>query len=293
MVAALALGIASYLSVAIYTPTAFAQDSDLRAKARVLTSEGQELQKAGDYAEAEAKYRAAYKLIPHPVLLFNIAQVNRLAGKKVPAVRFYRQFVAIGQNDKLVAEARRHLAVLEPQVGEIPDIDPTEEDGQGSTGSSDQVVDGDATDATDRGDRGDQNLDGLDTTSVTEVGPLIREAPATDEGKLLRISGVVAASLGVVAIGGGIYYGLRARRFSRDLSKTNPDAWTPAEIRKDKNGKKAERNMIILTAVGGAAVTTGVILYIIGRKKDHSDSLATVVPATDGDSLSVVFSGRF
>ncbi|MCG8423082.1 MAG: tetratricopeptide repeat protein [Proteobacteria bacterium] len=53
---------------------------ELRARASRYVEEGRALQKNGDYSGAIEKYRAAYDLIPHPQLLYNIGQSVDLSG---------------------------------------------------------------------------------------------------------------------------------------------------------------------------------------------------------------------
>ncbi len=267
----------------ISSSSLWAQDSNLRVRARQLTSEGQQLQKQGHYLAAEAKYKQAYKLLPHPVLLFNIGQVNRLAGKKIQAVRYYRQFVAIGQNDSLVKEAQQHLDVLEPQVGNLPDTETLEP----------------TTDSP--GPPGDTSLATPSSGGLIQFPPDNLKAEELDQeenSRVFRFSAMALAGIGTAMIGGGVYYGLRARKFSNQLSKISQEAWTDVEVRKDQKGKTAQRNMFILSIAGGGAIATGAILYYVyvirHKKKSPTDeSITTLVPSINGNGLSMVVSGSF
>jgi tetratricopeptide (TPR) repeat protein len=79
-------------------PTAYAQPAPPnRAKlkqAKSYVDAGLAAQGGGDYDTAITFYSKAYELFPHPVLLFNIAQAHRLAGRVDEAVKFYQNFLA-------------------------------------------------------------------------------------------------------------------------------------------------------------------------------------------------------
>ena len=47
----------------------------------------------GQYREALAEFEQAYQLSPHPLLLFNIAQAQRLAGDRERALATYQAFL--------------------------------------------------------------------------------------------------------------------------------------------------------------------------------------------------------
>lgn len=63
-------------------------------KPRHNVDAGLAAQNGHDYDAAILFYSKAYELVPHPVLLFNIAQAHRLAGHVDQAVDAYRRFLA-------------------------------------------------------------------------------------------------------------------------------------------------------------------------------------------------------
>ncbi len=81
-------------------------------KARALSDRGRQLQRDGKYREALDAYRAAYVLAPSPGLLFNLAQVYRLAGDCDDAAWMYRRFLATDPRDDLRAVANDNLERL-------------------------------------------------------------------------------------------------------------------------------------------------------------------------------------
>jgi hypothetical protein len=65
------------------------------------------------------------------------------------------------------------------------------------------------------------------------------------------------------------------------------DVWDPGL---DDRGNSADRNMIIFTAVGGAALVTGSVLFFLGRRPERAPVVGAI-PFRDGAGLAVT--GRF
>src|SRR6185369_17896049 len=66
------------------------------AKAKVAkqyVDAGLAAQNSGDYDTAIVFYSKAYQLVPHPVLLFNMAQAHRLAGRIEKALALYAKYL--------------------------------------------------------------------------------------------------------------------------------------------------------------------------------------------------------
>ena len=61
--------------------------------AKEYVNAGLAAQNAKDFETAISLYQKAYDLIPHPVLLFNIAQAHRLAGHDADALTFYERYL--------------------------------------------------------------------------------------------------------------------------------------------------------------------------------------------------------
>ncbi|HSK02097.1 MAG TPA: tetratricopeptide repeat protein [Kofleriaceae bacterium] len=78
--------------------------------ARSYTEAGVTAQDVGDYDTAITFYSKAYELVPHPVLLFNIAQAHRLAGRLDQAAELYRRFLATSPTGPEAQIARELLA---------------------------------------------------------------------------------------------------------------------------------------------------------------------------------------
>jgi tetratricopeptide (TPR) repeat protein len=69
-------------------------------------------QRRGDYDAAIELYRQAYQLIPHPVLIFDMAQAHRLAGHVDQALALYRKYLALDPDGSEAKIARQLTAEL-------------------------------------------------------------------------------------------------------------------------------------------------------------------------------------
>src|SRR5690606_20424292 len=76
-------------------PRAPAPSDAAKQAARKLVDEGIAAQDAKDYDQAIERYKQAYALVPHPILMFNIGQAHRLAGRPDQAVPFYERYLAL------------------------------------------------------------------------------------------------------------------------------------------------------------------------------------------------------
>ena len=83
-----------------------------RQTAKALVNQGIAAQNAKDYDKAVELYNKAFALIPHPILLFNIGQAHRLAGRLDRAVTFYERYLANDPNGSESTGAREILAAF-------------------------------------------------------------------------------------------------------------------------------------------------------------------------------------
>lgn len=82
-------------------------------EARSYVDAGLAAQRSHDYDTAILLYRKAYELVPHPVLLFDMAQAHRLAGRVEQALALYRKYLRAAPNGREAATARELIAELE------------------------------------------------------------------------------------------------------------------------------------------------------------------------------------
>jgi hypothetical protein len=93
--------------------------AEARKEAARLFAEGRALHQAGDYASAIAKFRRANDLAPDPLVLFAIAQAQRLAGD-CAARDTYASFLAAAPATSLRASVEKHIAELSTRCPASP-----------------------------------------------------------------------------------------------------------------------------------------------------------------------------
>ncbi len=124
--------------------------------------------------------------------------------------------------------------------------------------------------------------------------------PAND--RAFMVGGGVLLGVGaLIAIGGGIGFGLGARRKSKELDRIqgedNPDRRTFEQAQDiEQRGKSLELGQIVMAAVGGAIAIGGVALLAVGAARKGSTrraGSARVAPGIGDKTLGIVVSGRF
>src|SRR3954468_4636318 len=70
----------------------------------------------GEFADAAAEYKEAYKSLPEPVFLYNIAQAYRLAGDLQKAAFFYTSYARNAKDPATKREAELRAKKLEAQI---------------------------------------------------------------------------------------------------------------------------------------------------------------------------------
>jgi len=97
----------------------------LRTTAKKLTNEAIAAESAKDYVRAISLYQQAYRVMPHPILQFNIGQVYRLVGDLVEAERYYRVYLVLDPNGQAASMAREFLASHPARSPELGEVHPT------------------------------------------------------------------------------------------------------------------------------------------------------------------------
>ena len=128
-----------------------------------------------------------------------------------------------------------------------------------------------------------------DALASTPPAPAPAPAPAPENpapppahrGNPLRVVGYVTAGAGLAALGAGVYFGLHARNLARD----NEVMFDPDD---ERAGEAAERNMLIASAIGGAALVAGVTMILLGRPLP-----VEVAPVAVRGGGGLVFAGSF
>lgn len=92
--------------------------ADPHADAKVHFDKGTMLYDLGKYGDAAKEFEEAFKNVPDPALLFNIAQAERLAGDLEPAVRAYRGYLRRFPDAPNRPAIENYIATLQKQIDE-------------------------------------------------------------------------------------------------------------------------------------------------------------------------------
>ncbi len=221
---------------------------------------------ADDHAGAIEAYEKAYATVPMPTLLSNIGAEYQLATKPVEALKYFCMYLEKDPAGPLATYATGQAKLLQSQL----------------TSTS---VD-------------DASVCRAPKPVVRPPDPVPVPAPApalavttSDPGKGLKAAGLVTAGVGVVGIGLGVYFGVKAKRISDDITN-NRTTWRDDIRAYQDQGQRDEYLQIALLSVGSVLAITGTYLYLKGRHKTASESV-TVQPTTMSGGGSVSFAGSF
>src|SRR6185369_136753 len=90
-----------------------AKAKDKQKVAKQYVDAGLAAQNSGDYDTALIFYSKAYQLVPHPLLIFNMAQAHRLAGRTEKALTLYAKYLSEDPNGAQAQMARDLVAEIE------------------------------------------------------------------------------------------------------------------------------------------------------------------------------------
>lgn len=260
---------------------------DKKKLAKQYVDSGLAAQAAGDYDTALTFYSKAYEQVPHPLLLFNMAQAHRLAGRAVEARELYLKYLDAEPSGVQARTSRDWLAVLEGQIAaearkaneakRAEDAKKAEEAKKAQEARQAEEARKAAEEASAR---------------AAEEARIKKEREEEEDrahaGGGLRLGGLVAGGAGVAAVGAGVFFQLRARSLSDELSE--PGATYDPD--KDDRGKAAEQWMLVSYAAGGALLVGGAALYYFGhRAKARSAERVTLIPSLSADSVGLVVRG--
>jgi tetratricopeptide (TPR) repeat protein len=239
----------------------------------------------GDYPQAIESFKRAYELTRAPLLLFNIAQAQRLHRDWAHALEMYRSYLRvlpdapnradvraflIEMRVRLDAEAREasrraRLASLGPVIAPPRPAEPKPEE------APPRAVD-------------EARRDPLVHAAEAPRRDDVARATSSGRGRAELIAGLGVAALGVAALAAG---GVVAARSAADADRLaslrgHHGAWDAAAQATWNDGRASSVAATSLFVVGGALAAGGSVLAIVGgraRSRHHTVALA---PLTGG-----------
>lgn len=241
---------------------------------------GQEFFKSGQWDAAIAEYEKALELTGEPLMVFNIALAHDRAGRAEQALEGYRKYLEEGPDGTIADEARGYVAKLSPIVDKIKKQRADDEARKAD----------DARKAQAAVDKQAEAARAAEAARQAQAKRNDQAAAAERSGKRQRIGGLVLIGTGALVAGFGAKKGLDARSIANELSD-HQGAWTDAEIARDQDGRSANTQMIVFTAVGAGVAITGAVFYLIGRgSRSRAEKLRLdVAPTPGGAAVSAAF----
>lgn len=298
------------LSLAFVAGTVSAQSSTKAAGAEALYEEARALMKQGDYERACPKFKQSNDLDPGGGTLLNLAECYEKQGKFASAWSTFKEALVVAQRDgkaDRVDYAKKHLAIVEPKLSKITIEVPADANEPGLSVTLDGAplgaaawgvgmpvdpgthqVTASAPNKTPFEQRieiasGSTTLkipklaDASGTTAAprpvdtdTEKKPVHDEASSSN-GK--RTAGFVIGGVGIVALGVGSYFGLRAFSKWSDREDHCKNGCTAEAKTAGDDAKTAATISDIGFGLGLVAV--GVGTYLVLSSKSSSEPSAS------------------
>jgi tetratricopeptide (TPR) repeat protein len=266
--------------------------ADKRALARQYVEAGLAAQRAGDYDTAVTMYQKAYQLVQHPVLIFNIAQAHRLAGRGKEALTLYRRYVAEAPEGDEASTAREFIAELEAQLARSPRNAPATSAGGPAAAPETGAVRPAAPPATSAA-----RAVPAPTTSSPHVAPLPAAPPriAGEDARAWRSQlPLIVGSGGALVLAGaaGVYLWSRSTYDSANDERTNQDHRSSLE-------SSANTKRHVALGMAGAGLVCGGVaawLHFHQRGEERAATAAAsahVVPLFSGSTAGLVVLGGF
>ena len=296
------ISIALVLVCSLASAAAAQSEEDRKAQAKKDVAAGLAAQDAGKYDEAIALDQRAYDAVPHPEILFNLAQAHRLNGDNAKALEYYQSYLAVDPKGRVAKDARKWVKKLEKTVAK----EKADAEARAAEEAKKAEEARQAEEARKKAEEEEKRKAEEERRKKAEEKPREGKGKGKGKGKAqtgtgtgtgtgsgsggggMKIGGIVAGGIGVLAIGGGVYFGLQAKSISDELSG-HEGMWTDAQLAKQSEGKRDQMLMFVATGVGAACVVTGAILYVLGAKQHGS---VEVAPAA-GDGATVTYSFEF
>ena len=226
-----------------------------------------------EYSAAIAAWKEAYLLSSEPLLLFNIAQAHRLAGDCAQANRFYLNY-------KRVQPKPPNQAELDSAMQKCAGIAP-------ATGDSGTTT---ATQPEPTPPPVEPTPPPVEPTPVVAQPPPHVDTAYEDQGRMYRLTGLAVGGAGVAAGIVGIVFALKASSKASEVEgKPQGTAWDKTLATTERDGKSAQTNARVFSAIGIGALAAGTALYFYGRSKSSVKIDVQVGPAQSQVSLSCVF----
>ena len=245
------------VAVVAMAPAAWGAEPGALREAREHYDRGMQHYELGEFDAAVDEFKAAYALSDAPGLLFNLAQASRLGKRYEQALHFYRSYLRERPEAPNRDDVEARIRELEPIVARKSTVD--------SRQSTVRPTPAPAAAA---------------PRQVVKARPTVVKERAS--GKKERVAGIVVGALGLGALGAGVGFGVAALDAQNKLSRvaSGMGSWTTQQQALYAGGQRDATAATALYVAGGVAAATGVVLYLVGWRKDRARF--AVAPAPGG-----------
>lgn len=318
------------LAVSVVAVRAHAQPADASALAEQLFNQGRDLAKANRWAEACPKFEASLRHDPEPGTRLNLATCYEHIGKLTTAWGLYRESIELANkagNTKRASYARKQAAMLEPRLPKLAISVPAHVPAGFVVTRDGATIDAGEIGAALYVDPGTYNITasapGFEsfTVSVTLIegktetlaipalaakpvvgvaaeGRVNEAAPPSPASRTRPYVALGAGVAGVAAVGVGLVFGAKANSTYHDAqslcganlvcSPTNYDRARQLTGNAESNATTST----VLVVAGGAAIVTGVVMYLTSPGK-RERATARLVPVSHEGGAGLAIAGSF
>lgn len=229
------------------------------------------------YDAAISEYSSAYQLTRDPEILYLTAEAYRGKGDKAQAVVEYRRYLDQAPSGTNAARAIELRTTLEAEIGAE----------RGRT----------AQDKAAEENRVDSKHDLKPETGPQPAQPeggTVPTGPQDDRarsGRVLKLTGLIAAGTGGALLGLGIVFASSASSKSSEIE--DAPFWSQELQDTYDSGKSSARNATICLIVGTGAVAAGGVLYYFGLRKEREAAGVAVAPVVTDDTVGFAIGGGF
>lgn len=224
---------------------------------------------AGDYVAAIEFYNQAYALVPDAALLPNVGSLYQKLGKPTDALRYFCLYLSKEPGGDSAPFARTQAKGLQLQLGNT------------------RVDDRDVCAPTRAAPLPEPHAD----APITEpVAPAVPAESVARGRSTLEVTGLATAAVGLLAVGIGTYEGIQAQHITDEINGQSTDQPWPDNIQDlQHRGQTYENRQIAFLLGGGVLVTTGAVLFFVGRARRTPDTAVSLSPTSNG----FLVSGKF
>lgn len=120
----IAAAVFAFVTVSRFAPVCFAATPEESAAARAHFETGERHYDLREYEEALREFKDAYRIVPDPVLLYNIGQCHWKLQHRREAIDFYRQYVRRLPSAPNAKEVQARVRELEKELEHSPEPPP-------------------------------------------------------------------------------------------------------------------------------------------------------------------------